>query len=333
MRRLGIYLYYDPDGVVDDYVPFFLQQLSEYCDELAVVINGDVDVVGKTKLESHCNKVFVRENIGYDSWAYKHVLEQYGYERIQEFDELIICNYTFWGPIYPFAELFNEMGKRNCDFWGIHKHPAIPSAAFAGVSIEDHIQSHFIVFRNSILSDPKFQEYWDTLKPVNNYLEAIAHHELRCTKYFESLGYKSECYLDPDKYFKLFPESNASICYAYHQLEMDRCPILKRKALFIQDGKISWPLQDGHDSMSIISFLRKNTSYDVDLIKKNLLRTKGATFFNGELPNNLHLKGKLYALLARLIPWKRAHYLKKYAKYYQNTQCIRRVDFDRYFDR
>ena len=30
MKRLGIYFFYDKDGVVDDYIPFFLRQLKPF---------------------------------------------------------------------------------------------------------------------------------------------------------------------------------------------------------------------------------------------------------------------------------------------------------------
>ena len=31
MKRLAIYLFYDHDGIVDDYIPYKLEKLKEFC--------------------------------------------------------------------------------------------------------------------------------------------------------------------------------------------------------------------------------------------------------------------------------------------------------------
>ena len=50
----------------------------------------------------------------------------FGMDRLAEYDELILMNYTFFAPIFPFAETFDAMDARDdLDFWGITAHKAI----------------------------------------------------------------------------------------------------------------------------------------------------------------------------------------------------------------
>ena len=54
IKRLGIYFFYDADGIVDDYVYYYLESLRPFCQELCAVINGKILEEGKNGLESRC---------------------------------------------------------------------------------------------------------------------------------------------------------------------------------------------------------------------------------------------------------------------------------------
>lgn len=322
MKRLSIFLYYDKDGVVDDYVYYFLNKLKEHSDELCVVVNEPLNDEGIKGLEKEADKLIIRKNIGYDSWAYKEAIEYYGYENLKKYDELVICNYTFFGPIYPLSELFQNMEKRGCDFWGINRHPAV-NAEFVGVKIVEHIQSHFIAFRNTILNSTQFKQYWDTLKPVNSYLEAIAYHELRCTPYFESLGFSSDTYIDSTKYMQEYESENHSIRCAYQQVLEDRSPILKRKVLFVNKNVIVNPLLDTHKNFEVIQLIKNRTDYDVNLIYQNILRTQSF------VRKPIIKKQYKYLLCMFLMPWRAKHYSKKWREWQHNEIYLE--DLNSYF--
>ena len=270
MKRLLIYFLYDKDGIVDDYIPYFLSEVKPFCEDVCVVVNGDLNAEGYKKLTDCSDKLLLRENIGFDSWAYKHALEYYGFEKIKEYDELIMCNFTFFGPIFPLSEMFDKMTATKCDFWGIHRHPAM-EAYMGQTKITEHIQSHFIVIRQSILKDDSFKEYWDTLKEVNSYEDAVAFHELRFTSYFESKGFVSDCYIDKEKYFKLL-NSNSSVFLAGKQIIEDKCPILKRKVFATKNKKLEFPQEDTTSVIDILKFVEDKTTYPIKLILENIFR-------------------------------------------------------------
>ena len=123
IRRLGIYFFFDSEGVVDDYVIYYLQQLRTVCTEICVVVNGLLNNMVNISLQKCCDGLLVRENIGFDSWAYKEALESYGFDTIaKNYDEVLLNNFTNFGPVYPFSEMFTEMGRKDCDFWGHNRY-------------------------------------------------------------------------------------------------------------------------------------------------------------------------------------------------------------------
>ena len=64
-------------------------------------MNGDLTEQGRERLESVADTVWVRENVGFDVWGYKSALEHFGQERLAEYDELILMNYTWFGRCAP----------------------------------------------------------------------------------------------------------------------------------------------------------------------------------------------------------------------------------------
>ena len=269
MKRLMIYFFYDKDGIVDDYVPYFLEKFKPFCEEICTVVNGTVTEESKEKLKKHSALVLERENVGFDSGAYKFAIEYYGYEKLKEYDELILANFTMFGPIYSPAELFDEMEKRDCDFWGITEHPE-KDMYKAGVKVCEHIQSYFVAFNKKVLTSDAFKEFWTTLKIASNYDEAIAFYELRLTKFFEDKGFKSNSYISPEKYFE--KQKNLSYFYfIFQQVKEDRMPFIKRKIFYVGGSKI--PVETECGTLPLVNYIRDNTDYDVNLIMQNVYRT------------------------------------------------------------
>ena len=118
MKRAGIYFFYDKDGIVDSYVPYFINGLHEVVDYIVVVVNGKLNAEGRKVLSECADDLFVRENVGFDAWAYKDAIEYIGWDQLLAFDELVLANFTIFGPVFPFGEVFDRMDKIECDFGG-----------------------------------------------------------------------------------------------------------------------------------------------------------------------------------------------------------------------
>lgn len=199
-KRLAIFFFYDRGGIVDSYVPYLLEDLKKNVSEIFVVCNGKLKEEGKKELEKY-GKVLVRENKGFDVWAYKTALETYGWKKLEEFDEVIMLNNTIMGPVYPFAETFEKMDAKDLDFWGLTKYFKIKGDPF-GYSpygyLPDHVQSHWIACRRSLVSSKEFQDYWNNMPMIEDYAQAVGKHESIFTKRFADMGYKWDVSVEMD---------------------------------------------------------------------------------------------------------------------------------------
>lgn len=272
IKRLVIYFFYDADGIVDRYVPYMLEDLKKNCSEIFVVCNGKLTPEGRDVFTEITPNILVRENKGFDVWAYKAALEQYGWDELEKYDEIIMMNHTIMGPLYPFADVFCEMDSRDLDFWGLnkyHKVDANPYNVFYGY-IPDHIQSHFIAVRKSMICSREFQTYWDNRPDITDYADAVGKHEAIFTKWFGDKGFRWDVYVDTSDMegFTSYPLFD----YPVKLIEEKRCPIFKRRNFF-HEYVTKTRTTAGRDAKLLMRYLEEKTDYDVGMIWENLLRT------------------------------------------------------------
>ena len=124
----AIYVHYDAEGVVHDYVLEQLRQLSIAGFRVTFVSNArkfrDASVAA---VKPFCRQIIRRRNVGYDFGAYKDAIALLG--DLAECDRLLLMNDSVYGPFRPLTSIF-EMADPECDFWGItdswHQHHVGP---------------------------------------------------------------------------------------------------------------------------------------------------------------------------------------------------------------
>lgn len=296
--RLGIFFFYDRDGVVDDYVTTLLDGFRPHFSDLTIVVNGKLNDEGRAKFLSYTDKLIVRENKGLDAWAYKTALDSYGWKKLEAFDEIVLFNATIMGPVYPFSEMFDAMNKRDLDFWGITKFHKVPKDPFNRSPygyLPEHIQSHFHAYRRSLHTSQAFRDYWDNLPEIKDYFDSVGLHESLFTKRFADKGFTWDVYVNTDD---LEGFSYGPITYAAKKLVAEkRCPIFKRRSFF-HDYQDVMTQAVGNAALDLYEYLRDHTDYDTDLIWQNALRTMNLA----DLMKNLHLDYVLPQSVAVPIP-------------------------------
>lgn len=301
VRRLGIFFFYDADGIVDNYVQVLLDGLVPHFSELTIVCNGKLNNEGRNLFTRYTDKLIVRPNKGLDVWAYKTALDSYGWKILSTFDEVVLFNATIMGPVYPFSEMFNAMNKRDLDFWGITKFHKVPQDPFGRSPyryLPEHIQSHFHVYRRSLVSSTYFQQYWDNMPPIIDYFDSVGLHESLFTKRFADLGFKWDVYVDTAD---LEGFSYGPITFAAKKLiEEKRCPIFKRRSFF-HDYNDVLNQSVGNAALDLYEYLRDHTTYDTELIWQNALRTMNMA----DLVKNLHLDFVLPSTIGSPLPEKK----------------------------
>jgi rhamnosyltransferase len=286
VNRLAIFFHYDADGEISSFVYEYLRSLRTVAKHIVFVNNGQLSPESLQKTSAIADDCFTRENIGFDSWAYKHALERLGWGVVRTFDDVILCNFTCYAPAGNLREMFDEMKTRGCDFWGIAKHPEcdhylIPSRKLG--YIYEHIMSYFMVFSHTVIQSEKFSDYWTNLPQITNYAEAVGYHETVLTKYLEDCGFKSDAFVDLQETQSV--SSNASVYQADDFLEIFNCPIVKRKAFFhdYSDLLVQSTVRQGSN---LLRHMERSGCFNTQLIWDDLLRTQDAY----TLMKSLHLQ-------------------------------------------
>ena len=297
-NRLMIYFFYDKKGIVDHYIPFFLNDVKKNVKDIFIVSNGKIEQKGRKILETY-GEVWERENKGFDVWAYKTAMEKIGYEKLASYDEVILANSTIMGPVFPFEETFKKMDKEDVDFWGMTEFFKLQGDPF-GFSpygyLPDHIQSHWIACRKTLISSKEFQDYWTNLPMINTYQESVGKHESLFTKRFEKLGFKWTTSVEMES-LREFSDYPLMMC-PKKLMEEQRCPIFKKRSFF--HGNQDDFLKDtaGEATPELLRYLKDSGRYDEDLIWETVLRG----YHQQDLVNNM---GLVYTLPSDIYSEKR----------------------------
>lgn len=121
-KRVAVMASYDGKGKIADYVIYYLQELHKVADAIIFVTDNEVyeEEVDKIKglvvhasFSHHGSYDFGSYRIGY-VWAEQHHL-------LDEADELVFCNDSCYGPVFPLKDVFGKMDSKECDFWGLYR--------------------------------------------------------------------------------------------------------------------------------------------------------------------------------------------------------------------
>ena len=229
MNRGLVYFHFDPHHQVRDYVVAALSSLRPHANHILLVSNSPISEVDRARLATCCDEILPRPNEGLDAGAYRAGLEHLGWERLADFDELILTNHTYYAPLRPWEEVLARAANwGDISFWGMTEHAAMrPHPFLAQRELPRHLQSHWIAVRRRLLTDPAFREYWEQMPPVTSYRDSIQWHESRFTGHFAELGHAWEVAFPVDRYRSENPAIEEAPA-----LLADGCPLLKRRALF-----------------------------------------------------------------------------------------------------
>lgn len=274
VKRCGIFLFFDQNGIVDDYISSMLKDLQQNMDYLLVVCNGFVNREGLDKLRSVSSEVICRANVGFDVGGYREGLFYLGWKQLEQYDEIVMLNYTIFAPLYPFKEMFDEMASRDVSFWGVTKHHKVDFDPFHAISygyIPEHIQSHFLVLRKDLFMSYQYRDFICNMLNPKNYVESVCGYEAIFTKYFADLGFSWDVYVDTSEFEGY--AYNPLMFYPKRLIKEKRCPIIKRRSFFTDYSDFLLNTC-GEPSAEAYDYLKNEMRYHMDPIWNNLLRVE-----------------------------------------------------------
>ncbi len=277
---LGIFVFYDKDGIVDRYVEFFLNSLKQVTDRLVIVINGAVSADGLERFGRISDDVICRDNKGYDAGGYRAaLLHDIGREELKKYDELVLCNDTCYGPFVPFTHIWEQMEEKEADFWGLN-------CICNGLT--DHMQAYFLVFRKRLLENEFLYRFFET--EINDQSgdvrEIIAVFEKGLYKKLTESGYKPGVYI----------ENNNLNMYMCGDVLLQKYgfPFLKKKCFDVKYNDNCFSAVDA------LRWIDAHTAYDTELILENVKRLYGFPYTTADMlpEDNRITYGPVFAINA-----------------------------------
>lgn len=291
-RRLAVFFFYDGDGIADRYVDYLLQKVMECHERLIVVSNGPITEETRALFQKYTQEIIERENKGLDVYAYQAAFHHAGWNDLEQYDEVTIFNHTLMGPVCSLVPVYEKMAKRDIDFWGISKHEKFVPEDENGNSkkkksilegFPEHIQSHYMVYRKSLVCSQEFQNFWNNLPPIKGYEDSVRFFESVFTKKFEEYGFKWDICSDQSRFKRI--SMNPIVEYPVEMIRDCGLPFFKRRSFF-QDQGVAINVALGDASARLYRYLKNQTNYDLSLIWDNILRSVNHMDFVTSL--NLH---------------------------------------------
>ena len=229
--------------------------MEEEC-ELKKIADGIIFVADNYYPEEEINKI--KDYINYAE-CYKHREYDFGsYKRglMQAFEsgvlknaqELVMCNDSCVGPVFPFAKMFDAMDNKNKDFWGITENE--------DVNFDRHIQSYFMVFSSKVFNSECFVDFFKQVKKEKTFQDVVKKYEIRLTGYLNKNGFTYDSYIKSpikesfDEYYRLKTLNPTRMPLVL--TEKYKSPLIKLKAL---NGKFGQTVIG--DTQEILKYLAK----------------------------------------------------------------------------
>lgn len=193
---LCVFAHFDRDGIVDDYVVHYLRALDELdCEIVFVSTAEDMADAEIEKISPFCRWYIVKQNIGYDFASWRT-----GLETVTDFsgyDRIILANDSVYGPLQDLNGIFDEMGRRHLDFWGITD----------SLRYGRHLQSYFMVFEKPVIESATFRSFWRNLPDYRNKHVIITQGEVGLSHRLTAAGFHFAAYNPVEQVFSsLFRE-------------------------------------------------------------------------------------------------------------------------------
>lgn len=225
-KRLAIFASFSSNGKIHDYVIFYLKGLLEVVDNIIFIADNPLLENEIKKIENLVCFCQAERHSEYDFGSYKRGYE-YAKQKglLENIDDLIFCNDSCVGPIYPFSESFENVKSIKCDYWGL-----------TASDIHDfHIQSYFMVFRKKLIESNLLEKFLSYVKKQPSFENVVFYYETKLTPFLEFFGFESYA-LFKNYGIGYSNREKGSVLRPYNFIKKCRMPLVKRKALSQSSG-------------------------------------------------------------------------------------------------
>lgn len=246
-KKICLFAGYSPDFRVHDYVVYYIENLSEIAD-VHYLADCEMAQTELDRLGSYTVSADGFRHGTYDFGSWKELIHRIGWEKINEYDELILCNDSCYGPVFGFGDVFEKMSLRNVDFWGLSSSPELSTL---------HLQSYFLVFTREVFRSAVFKSFFEGIRAHPDFWDVITNYEIALTRMLANEGFRFEAF------FKGRSEINPTT-FPLSILRDFRFPLIKIKAFTNPHTNLNERLE------GIDSFVSSHSDYEPEMFRKHL---------------------------------------------------------------
>ena len=169
--KVAIFVHYDADGCVQDFVFTYLSALQAA--GLSVVFVSNCPVLPErdmAQLRGGCAAIILRNNVGYDFGAARDALRVLGLPRADT-EFALIANDSVYGPLQPLGPMLERIDFGVADLWG----------ATDNWQHRYHLQSYFLVAGRAALESAAWKRFWGGMRLVQSRDYVIQNYEIGMT--------------------------------------------------------------------------------------------------------------------------------------------------------
>ena len=214
--RTVVMAHWDPHNRVDHYVKYLCKHFKELGWRVVLSSANPVTLVAENSDHSDwVDAIVCRLCPGYDFTSWKAAL--HCFPSLFKCEALIICNDSFFGPVGSFENIFTQMQKVDCDFWGLtESRQRCP-----------HLQSYYLLFRPLALRHTAFKDFFDAVPLCDDKDKAI-RCELSLALWLALHGLRPGAVLPIQKHIR--NDINPTLDF-WNYLILIEIPVLKRERL------------------------------------------------------------------------------------------------------
>ena len=237
MKRICLFAGYDKTNIIQDYVVYYLKELSSVSD-IYYMADNEISESEKLKIIPYVKGAYGFHHKKYDFGSWQELINIIGWEKILEYDELILANDSVFGPVYPMQEFMNYIeNDREWDICGINK--AVKYNIW-------HLSSYFLVFKKKVFNTNIFKTHIESVYPESKLADIVDKYEVPFMKKFYDNGFVVKCVLEKD--VNVYDEWRDALNYG--------SPFIKVKGFLGNNTKIK-----------DIIYLKNQLNYPLKLIK------------------------------------------------------------------
>lgn len=286
--RLGVFAFGDTQGVVDDYVLYLLDDMKKLLSELVIVSYKNLTDEGYKKFEKYTTRVICVDEAECDEAAWgKAIVEHISIENLAKYDEVVLFDDSFFGPIESFVPVFEKMERDNIDFWGISLCEECEKVLRNQRKLcsPRHIEHYFMVFKKRVLVSEEFSKGWNQVLSKENLEEMRKQYDRCFTENLVEAGYRWDTFIHLEE---LRTTKDNMVSYDEYMpdymLIEKKSPVLLKK-IFAESYEERINYAGGEALARSMQYIEEKTSYDSNMIWDNLLRLYNVA----DLKQNLHL--------------------------------------------